>query len=105
MNKASIAAFAKQMASTIKEAFGDIVTLSGTEYTAAVSVGEPELNLEEGGYMSPVDFIVRIPIADLAIAPAVRSPVVIGDTTYRVTSVRKAFGSLAQEWIIEVSTP
>ena len=93
------------MASTIKEAFGDIVTLSGTEYTAAVSVGEPELNLEEGGYISPVDFIVRIPIADLAIAPAVRSPVVIGDTTYRVTSVRKAFGSLAQEWIIEVSTP
>ena len=105
MNKASVAAFSKQMASTIKEAFGDIVTLSGTEYTAAVSVGEPELNLEEGGYMSPVDFIVRIPIADLAIAPAVRSPVVIGDTTYRVTSVRKAFGSLAQEWIIEVSTP
>jgi len=105
MNKASIAAFSKQMASTIKEAFGDIVTLSGIEYTAAVSVGEPELNLETGGYMSPVDFIVRIPIADLAIAPAVRSPVVIGDTTYRVTSVRKAFGSLAQEWIIEVSTP
>ena len=93
------------MASTIKEAFGDVVTLAGVEYTAAVSVGEPELNLETGGYMSPVDFIVRIPIADLAIAPAVRSPVVIGDTTYRVMSVRKAFGSLAQEWIIEVSTP
>ena len=105
MNKASVAAFSKQMAQTIRDVFGDVVTLSGAEYTAAVSVGEPELNLETGGYMSPVDFIVRIPIADLATAPAVKSPVVIGGSTYRVMSVRKAFGSLAQEWIIEVSTP
>lgn len=105
MNLAAVTDFAKTMATTLNELYGSTVTVGGTAYTAVVSTGTPELNLESGGFMKPVDFVVRIRKADLASAPAVKSAVVIGGTTYRLLAVRQAFTALAQEWILEVGTP
>tara|TARA_R110000803_G_scaffold2277_5_gene7625 strand:+ start:41 stop:358 length:318 start_codon:yes stop_codon:yes gene_type:complete len=104
MNKAGVTAFAKQMANTLRDVYGTAVTIAGVSYTAAVSVGEPELNLETGGYEKPVDFILRLPRTDLSAAPPTSSPVVIENVTYRLLSIRRSFGSLSQEWIMEVGT-
>ena len=105
MDRAGITAFATAMGEKIKELFGSTVTIGGTSYTAAVSTGDPDLNLEAGGFQQPVDFVVRVLKSDLATAPAVKTLVVINAKNYRVLSVRQSFSPLAQEWVIEVGTP
>ncbi len=105
MNAASVAEFAKLAASTIKTTYGSTVLFGSTSYTAAVSTGSPELNLESGGFQRPVDFVVRVSKADMATAPAIKSAVTIDSKTYRVLSVRLNYSPLAQEWIVEVGTP
>lgn len=105
MNLAGVTDFAKAMAQTIKELYGSTVTIAGTSYTAAVSTGTPELNLESGGFQRPIEYVIRIPKADMATAPALKSAVVVGDRNLRLLSVRQSFNALAQEWILEVGTP
>lgn len=111
MTAAAVTEFAKLSADTLNAVYGSNVTFvaysGGQSLTikAVVSTGEPELNLESGGFQRPVDFIVRTRKVDMATAPVVRSAVTINSKTYRVLSVREHFSPLAQEWIIEVGTP
>lgn len=93
------------MAKSIRDLYGSTVTIGGTSYTAAVSTGTPVLDLESGGFRSPVSFVVRVLKSDMPSAPSVKAAVVINSKNYRVMSVRQNFSPLAQEWIIEVETP
>jgi hypothetical protein len=102
MNASALTVFATAMARNIRDLYGSTVTIDGTDYTAAVSTGSPTLDLEAGGFRSPVSFVVRIPKEDLETAPETKAEVVINSKTYRVMSVRQNFSPLAQEWIIEV---
>ena len=104
MTSTSIAAFARRSAAKLAGCFGQTVTIGGTDYTAVVSNGTPTMDLEAGGFRSPVSFVVRVTKTAMATAPAKKTAVVIDGTTYRVVSVRLAVGPLAQEWIIEVET-
>ena len=105
MQAASLTSFATAMAKSIRDLYGSTVTIGGTTYTAAVSTGTPSLDLESGGFRSPVSFVLRVPKADMTNAPAAKTAVVINSKNYRVMSVRQNFSALAQEWIIEVETP
>jgi hypothetical protein len=111
MNAAAITDFAKLAADTLNTAFGSCVQF-GTLWNgeprmvrAVVSTGEPELNLEAGGFQKPVEFVLRVRKSDMSEAPEVKSAVVMDGKTYRVLSVREHFSPLAQEWILEVGTP
>jgi hypothetical protein len=104
MNAAALSSFASTMAKTIQDLYGSTVTISGTDYTAAVSTGAPTFDLESGGFRSPVSYVVRVPKTDMVTAPDKKAAVVIDGQTYRVMSVRQNFSPLAQEWIIEVET-
>jgi hypothetical protein len=105
MNAASVTEFAKLAASTIKATYGSSVLFGATSYTAVVSTGSPELNLESGGFQRPVDFVVRVSKVDMPTAPAIKSAVTIDSKIYRVLSVRLNYSPLAQEWIVEVGNP
>ena len=115
MNRAGITAFATAMADTLNALYGSTVTYAGIDYQAVVSTGEPELNLESGGFQSPVEFVVRIRKSDLpednpfAVwqqgPPSLKSAITINGKTYYIMSVRQAFSPLAQEWILECGTP
>jgi hypothetical protein len=111
MDATSVAAFARQAAAQMKSAFGTTVTFGEAwngaprNFTCAVSTGAPELNLESGGFQSPVDFVVRVTKTDMPEAPALKSAVKIQGKTYRVLSVRFNYSPLAQEWIVEVGNP
>jgi hypothetical protein len=104
MNVAALASFAATMANTLRDLYGATVTIGGTDYTAAVSTGDPSFDLESGGFRSPISYVVRVPKADMTAAPAAKTAVVINAKTYRVISVRQNFSPIAQEWIIEVET-
>ena len=115
MNRAGITAFATAMADTLNALYGSTVTYAGTDYQAVVSTGEPELNLEAGGFQSPVEFVVRIRKSDLPEScpfaswqqgpPSTKSDITINCQTFYIMAVREHFSPLAQEWILEVGTP
>jgi len=115
MNRAGITEFAKAMADTLNTLFGSTVTYAGIDYQAVVSTGTPELNLDAGGFQSPVQFVVRIRKSDLPEdnpfqvwqqgPPSPKSAITISGKTYYILAVRQSFSALSQEWILEVGTP
>ena len=105
MSAQGLSSFAKAMAAHIKATYGSTILFGTKSYTAAVSTGNPSLNLETGGFQQPVDYVVRVTKADMPEAPAVKSAVTIDGKTLRVLSVRQNFSPLAQEWVVEVGTP
>ena len=115
MNRAGITEFAKVMADTLNALYGSTVTYAGRDYQAVVSTGEPELNLESGGFQSPVEFVVRLRKSDLPESnpfavweqgpPSTKSAITINGKTYYIMAVRQAFSPLAQEYILDCGTP
>jgi hypothetical protein len=115
MTSAAVAAFCRDhLAAKLADIFGSTVVIDGRSFRAVVSTGEPELNLESGGFSQPVEFVVRIAKADAADAPftnwkpsppQTKGAISIEGRNYRIFSVRQNFTPLAQEWILEVGTP
>lgn len=75
MDRSSVASFASLAASSIKELWGESVTIGGVSYTAAVGVPPFEGRLVDGGETFSGEMLVSILKTDLATAPALQTEV------------------------------
>jgi hypothetical protein len=73
---------------SILDDIGVPVTINGTEYQAAISMGGVQIDLEEGGFSQDGSLTVRMLVAHLPDpAPAQNSAMTIGGQRYKVEEI------------------
>jgi hypothetical protein len=102
VNRLKIAAFNKKVATSIADALGTLITISGVSFYAHVTTPKPTMSLETGGFNTDKAVTIRYPVGR-ANVPALGTAVLLvaENLTFRVQTAITLLGSpLGAEVII-----